>query len=67
MKCIYWKIDFFHPANNVIIETKQFKNITDIATYYKNIPLSTWKNISMGRCKIYKKFIKITKCNINND
>lgn len=61
MKSTYWSIEVLHPATNTTIETKQFDNILDISKHYKNIPLSTWRNMAIGRCKIYKKFIKICK------
>lgn len=61
MKKNYWSVEFLHPATNTVIETKTFDGLKEIAEHYKNIPLTTWRNIAIGRCKVYKKFIKICK------
>lgn len=61
MKITNWKVDFLHPINKDVIYSKTFKNIEEIADTHKDIPLSTWRNISIGRSKIYNKFINLEK------
>tara|TARA_E500000305_G_scaffold67369_1_gene53588 strand:+ start:78 stop:326 length:249 start_codon:yes stop_codon:yes gene_type:complete len=57
MKRINWKITILNPVNEEILECNTFENITEISKKYKKIPLSTWRNIALGRSKIYKKFV----------
>tara|TARA_R110000787_G_scaffold22553_2_gene65361 strand:- start:377 stop:631 length:255 start_codon:yes stop_codon:yes gene_type:complete len=61
MKSIKWKITILHPVSEDIIEESFFDNITEIAEKYKRIPISTWRNIALGRSKIYSKFIVCEK------
>lgn len=61
MKSINWKIKILNPVSEDIIEETNFKNINDIAEKYSKIPLSTWRNIALGRSKIYSKFIVCEK------
>lgn len=63
MKAINWKIQILNPVSEDIIEENIFKNINEISTKYPKIPLSTWRNIALGRSKIYSKFIVCEKVN----
>ena len=66
MKITNWKVDFLHPINKDVLHSTTFRNIEEIADTYKDIPLSTWRNISIGRSKIYKKFIHLEKIMLEN-
>lgn len=56
-----WRVVVLNPTNNSVIQTSTHFTINDIHKTYNNISLSTWRNICMGRSKIYSKFIKVTK------
>ena len=57
----FWKIAILNPVSNEIIEENLFNTINEINEKYKDINLNTWRNICMGRSKIYKKFIIVSK------
>ena len=61
MKKTYWLISIKNPVNDDIIEQKEFDTIADVAKNYGKIPEKTWRNISVGRSKIYGKFITCEK------
>ena len=62
MKQINWSVKILNPVNkNHILETQKFKTIEEIFKKYPNLPLSTWRNICIGRSKIYKNFINVDK------
>lgn len=61
MKSINWSVSILNPTNNDILENKEFKNIEEIAKKYDYLPLSTWRNICLGRSKVYNKFICVNK------
>ena len=54
-----WRVVVLNPTNNSVIQTSTHFTINDIHKTYNNISLSTWRNICMGRSKIYSKFIKV--------
>ena len=66
MKNTNWEVEILNPINQELIEKNTFKSIEDISNKYKNITLSTWRNIALGRGKVYKKFINVKKIKINN-
>ena len=66
MKFTNWKVSVLHPVNKNVLEEKIFRNIEDISFNYPLIPLSTWRNISIGRSKIYDNFIKLEKLTLEN-
>lgn len=57
----FWKVSIYNPVSNELIEENLFNTINEISNKYQNINLNTWRNICMGRSKIYKKFINIEK------
>jgi hypothetical protein len=63
MKNTYWKVNILNPATECVIEENTFESITNVAEKYKTIPLTTWRNIALGRSKIYNKFITMEKLN----
>lgn len=66
MKITNWKVSVLNPANKNVLEVKTFRNIEDISIHYPLIPLATWRNISIGRSKIYDNFIKLEKIILEN-
>ena len=61
MKSIIWKLSILNPATNEVISNEQFNSLREISIKYKNIPFNTWRNISIGRSKIYEKFLFLQK------
>ena len=57
----FWKVEVLNPVDNTIIQTSNHPTINDIFNNYNTINLATWRNIAMGRSKIYNKFIKVYK------
>ena len=56
-----WIVSVLNPISGKEIENSIHSTIDDIAKHYKQINLNTWRNICMGRSKIYSKFIKVNK------
>tara|TARA_Y100000004_G_C8602907_1_gene281332 strand:- start:85 stop:357 length:273 start_codon:yes stop_codon:yes gene_type:complete len=56
-----WEVEVLNPVNNNVISKSVHSTINDIANTYKNINLNTWRNICMGRSKVYNNFIKVNK------
>ena len=56
-----WNVEVLNPVSNDVLSSKDFNTINDIAEEYSNINLNTWRNICMGRSKIYNNFIKVEK------
>lgn len=68
MKQINWSVKILNPVNkNHILETNTFRTIEEIFNKYPNLPLSTWRNICIGRSKIYKNFINVDKMKENGE
>tara|TARA_B110000046_G_C13009468_1_gene406029 strand:+ start:2593 stop:2883 length:291 start_codon:yes stop_codon:yes gene_type:complete len=65
MKNINWNVKIYNPLSREILSQQQFKSIEDIKVKYPDIPLSTWRNISIGRSKVYNKFIEVEKIMLN--
>ena len=59
-----WKVSFLNSLNGETLNEKTFRTIEEIHKEYQHIPLSTWRNISIGRSKIYDKFLKLEKSNL---
>tara|TARA_R110000822_G_C15030737_1_gene464228 strand:+ start:385 stop:600 length:216 start_codon:yes stop_codon:yes gene_type:complete len=59
-----WELTAFNPLTNDILSTTNYKSIKEIAEKHKNINEDTWRNISIGRSKIYKPFFKLEHINI---
>ena len=56
-----WNVSVLNPITNEEIMKSKHNTIDDIANTYKQINLNTWRNVCMGRSKVYNKFIKVTK------
>lgn len=61
MKNICWKVCFYNLVNDDTIEEVCFDNIEDISKAYPKIPLHTWRNICLGRSKVYDRFLSVHK------
>ena len=65
MKSLFWNVTIYNPIDKSnILEQNKFKTIEEIYNKYPNIPLNTWRNICIGRSKIYNKFITIERFKI---
>ncbi len=56
-----WNVSVLNPITAEEIMKSTHNTIDDIADKYKQINLNTWRNICMGRSKVYNKFIKVSK------
>ena len=56
-----WIVEFINPITEYTLNKTYHSTIDDIAEQYKQINLNTWRNICMGRSKVYDKFIKVSK------
>ena len=61
MKKIAWKLQFLNPIDQTIIKSSNFNSLKDIGNQYTFIPFNTWRNIAIGRSKVYNRFIKLEK------
>ena len=61
MKSICWRVKFYNPINQELIKEERHTHIQSLADKYPHIPLPTWRNMGMGRSKIYEPFIKLKK------
>lgn len=61
MKDICWNVKFFNPIDKSLLSEKCFDSISHIKQEYPHISLSTWRNIAIGRSKIYERTINVNK------
>ena len=66
MKNIKWNVKIINPMNEDELLHKLYDSIEHIHTEHTYLPLSTWKNIALGRSKVYKNFINIEKEDYSN-
>lgn len=63
VKNINWNLRMFNPTDKTVIHSTTYNNIEEIHKEHPYITLPTWRNIAIGRSKIYKNFIEIEKTN----
>ena len=56
-----WNLEVINPVSNEVILSTTHNTIDEIYESYPKIPLNTWRNICVGRSKIYNNFISIRK------
>ena len=62
MKSIFWNVKFLNPVDGKsILREETHPHIQSLADKYPHIPLPTWRNMGMGRSKIYEPFIQLEK------
>tara|TARA_R110002153_G_scaffold212442_1_gene365086 strand:+ start:16327 stop:16566 length:240 start_codon:yes stop_codon:yes gene_type:complete len=61
MKNYQWRLKIKNPTNLEIMNEEIFNNIKDIHNKYTHLPLSTWRNIGMGRSKVYSTIYDLNK------
>lgn len=61
MKNIRWKVLINNPLNNERLSEEVFENINQIASKYDFLSLQKWRNICLGRSKVYKTFVNVEK------
>ena len=61
MKVSNWYLVVHHPLTGEILTTETHRSIRELAVAHPHIKEETWRNISIGRSKIYDKFIKLIK------
>ena len=63
MKNIKWNVKLSNPMNGEQLEHKLYDSIEHIHKEHSYLPLPTWRNIAMGRSKVYNPFISVEKEN----
>lgn len=61
MKTIRWKVQINNPITNDKIEEEIFDNINQIAVAYEFLSLQKWRNICLGRSRVYNTFLNVEK------
>ena len=56
-----WLLTIKHPATQEVMNTENHKSIKAISEKYKHIKEDTWRNISVGRSRLYKNFITLER------
>ena len=56
-----WVVSVLNPITADEIMKSSHSTIDEIAKHYPQINLNTWRNICMGRSKVYNNFIKVNK------
>lgn len=61
MKKVLWNLKVLHPLNQSVIQVEHFNTLKEISEKHKTIPFNTWRNIAIGRSKVYNNFIQLDK------
>tara|TARA_R110002153_G_scaffold10110_2_gene40416 strand:- start:1022 stop:1432 length:411 start_codon:yes stop_codon:yes gene_type:complete len=62
IKSIKWEVNILNPIDDSSnIFEKKYCSIRDIADDHTFLPYDTWRNIAVGRSKVYDAFIKLFK------
>ena len=62
IKSIKWEVKILNPIDNTLdIYNRKYCSIRDIADDHSFLPYDTWRNIAVGRSKVYDAFIKLLK------
>lgn len=61
MKNIQWKVEIHNPITKQKLEEEIFSNIHQIAEQYDFLSLQKWRNICLGRSKVYNTFLNVEK------
>ena len=61
MKSIKWKVEIHNPITKDKLEEEIFSNINDIALAYNFLSLQKWRNICLGRSRVYNTFLNVEK------
>ena len=59
MKNIEWTLKVFNPLNDELLSENTYTSLKNVSESFPKIPFNTWRNISIGRCKIYDKFLSL--------
>lgn len=54
-----WVLSIFNSKTGKLQTTEKFKSIAQIAKTYKQLNEDTWRNMSIGRSKVYDPFFKL--------
>lgn len=61
MKNIKWNIKIKNPLNDEILEEKIFNKVDDITGTYPFLSKEKWRNICLGRSKVYSVMVEVSK------
>ena len=61
MKNIKWEVKINNPITMDKLEEGVFDNINQIAEEYNFLSLQKWRNICLGRSKVYNTFLNVRK------
>lgn len=61
MKTNQWNVKVLDVRNGNVLEEHTYPTIKDISAKYNKICHNTWRNICLGRSKLYEPFFKVQK------
>tara|TARA_R110002126_G_scaffold31387_2_gene101113 strand:- start:663 stop:839 length:177 start_codon:yes stop_codon:yes gene_type:complete len=56
-----WQLTVFNPIDGEKMMNKNFKSLNDIHKEFPKIKYDAWRNLAIGRSKIYKPFFDVKK------
>lgn len=66
VKSINWQVEVVNPMTNQVVNSATYNSIEHIQKEHSYLPISTWRNVCMGRSKVYSPFLRVSK-NITSD
>ena len=54
-----WRLTSFNPLNGDILGSNEYRTIKELSTQNPKIKEDIWRNISIGRSKVYQPFFKL--------
>lgn len=61
VKSINWQVEVVNPMTNQVVNSATYNSIEDIHKEHSYLPISTWRNVCMGRSKVYTPFLRVSK------
>ena len=56
-----WQLKVFNPVDGEVMLTQDFRSLNDVAKKFPKIKYDAWRNLTIGRSKVYKPFFDIKK------
>ena len=54
-----WRITFFDTLSGKKLKTEVFDSIKSLSKKHKQLNEETWRNVSLGRSRVYDPFFKL--------
>lgn len=61
MKSIKWNVKIKNPLTAEILDSKDFNKVDDITDVYPFLTKEKWRNICLGRSKVYSVVVEVNK------